>query len=47
MNDIRELEIIDLIKKNQEISSKEIFEGLSATNSYVKKPFFYFMNKIT
>lgn len=30
----RELEIIELIKKNQEVSSKKIFEGISTSISY-------------
>ncbi len=34
MIDKRELEIIELIKKNQEVSSKEIFEGISTSISY-------------
>lgn len=34
MIDKRELEIIGLIKKNQEVSSKEIFEGVSTSISY-------------
>jgi Fic family protein len=34
MIDKRELEIIELIKKNQEVSSKEIFEGISSSVSY-------------
>ncbi len=34
MLDKRELEIIELIKKNQEISSKEIFEGIKLSISY-------------
>ena len=34
MIDKRELEIIELIKKNQEVSSKEIFECISSSVSY-------------
>jgi Fic family protein len=34
MIDKRELEIIEIIKKNQEVSSKEIFEGISTSISY-------------
>ena len=34
MIDKRELEIIELIKKHQEVSSKEIFEGILASISY-------------
>jgi Fic family protein len=34
MIDKRELELIELIKKNQEISSREIFESLSTSISY-------------
>jgi predicted transcriptional regulator len=34
MIDKRELEIIEFIKKNQEVSSKDIFEGISASISY-------------
>lgn len=34
MTDKREIEIIDFLKKNPEISSKELFEGVSASVSY-------------
>ncbi|MBN2683047.1 MAG: Fic family protein [Bacteroidales bacterium] len=34
MIDKREFEIIEFIKKNQEVSSKEIFEGISTSVSY-------------
>ena len=34
MIDKREIDIIEVIKKNQEISSKEIFEGISSSISY-------------
>jgi len=34
MIDKRELEIIEIIKKNQEVSSKEIYEGISTSISY-------------